>query len=315
MHRKEFSESWESRRIKRLFYGPTELRAGWRLLIFIAIALALLTVKDLIFAKAMHEVDKYTVFAIGDAVAFLVFLVASWIMAKLEGRRIADYGLPWQKMFGRQFWQGTVLGFGSITALLACLRIAGVFKFGAPAVHGAEIWKWAAFYCFLFLAVGFKEEFQYRGYAQFTLSTGIGWWPAALAWSLLFGFSHANKSGETIMGLFNATLFGLLSCVALRRTGTLWLMVGLHAAFDWGETYFYGVADSGQTLPGHLLESSFSGPAWLTGGSVGPEGSWICTLLLVTLGLILAAWFRENKYPNPETTSEPAVALPEQKKC
>jgi hypothetical protein len=39
-------------------------------------------------------------------------------------------------------------------------------------------------------------------------------------------------------------------------------------AFDWGETYFYGVADSGQTLPGHLLNSSSSGPAWLSDGTV-----------------------------------------------
>jgi hypothetical protein len=39
--------------------------------------------------------------------------------------------------------------------------------------------------------------------------------------------------------------------------------IGLHMAFDLGETYFYGVADSGQTLPGHLLNSSSSGPAWL----------------------------------------------------
>jgi uncharacterized protein len=69
-------------------------------------------------------------------------------------------------------------------------------------------------------------------------------------------------------------------------------------AFDWSETYLYGVADSGQVLPGHLLNSSSSGPAWLSGGTVGPEGSLLCTLLLLMLWLICAAWLREAKYPH-----------------
>ena len=67
-------------------------------------------------------------------------------------------------------------------------------------------------------------------------------------------------------------------------------------AFDWGETYFYGVPDSGQTLPGHLLSASSSGPAWLSGGSVGPEGSVLCTLLILAVWLICATWLREIKY-------------------
>jgi len=49
--------------------------------------------------------------------------------------------------------------------------------------------------------------------------------------------------------------------------------VGLHAAFDWGETFLFSVPDSGLVAPGHLLNTSLQGPVWLTGGSVGPEGS------------------------------------------
>ncbi len=93
--------------------------------------------------------------------------------------------------------------------------------------------------------------------------------------------------------------FGLLACLLLRRTGTLWMPIGLHMAFDWGETYFYGVANSGQTLRGHLLNSSSSGPAWLCDGTVGPEGSLLCTMLIVVVWLICAGWLREAKYPKP----------------
>ena len=59
------------------------------------------------------------------------------------------------------------------------------------------------------------------------------------------------------------------------------------------------LADSGQKLPGHLLNSSSSGPVWLSGGTVGPEGSLFCTLLIVGVWLICAGWLREIKYPKP----------------
>jgi len=131
----------------------------------------------------------------------------------------------------------------------------------------------------------------------FTLSAGIGFWPAAILSAAYFGYAHHGNSGEDWVGLFNAAAFGLLACFLLRRTGNLSMPIGLHLAFDWGERYFYGVADSGQTLPGHLLNSSSSGPAWLSGGTVGPEGSLLCTLLIVLVWLICAAWLREVKYP------------------
>jgi membrane protease YdiL (CAAX protease family) len=219
-------------------------------------------------------------------------------MAKFERRTVADYGLPWQRAFRRQFWQGVAMGFVGISALLGAMRAAGVFHVDSVALRGAAILKYAILWGFVFLAVAFFEEFSFRGYALFTLTTGVGFWPAALASSLLFGYVHHGNHGETWLGAFNAGFVGLLFCLMLRRTGDLWLPLGFHAAWDWGESYFYGVPDSGELVTGHLVNVSFSGPHWLTGGTVGPEGSWLCTLLLALLALILLAWLRETKYPN-----------------
>ena len=55
----------------------------------------------------------------------------------------------------------------------------------------------------------------------------------------------------------------------------------MHAGFDWTETFFYGVPDSGLLAQGHFLNSAFHGSPWLTGGSVGPEGSYIVFGVLV----------------------------------
>lgn len=286
-----------ARNLRWLFFNSYELRAGWRLLIFIAIVWAFLQAGNALIRTALRSADKDAVFLLSEAMVFFFSLAAAAIMGKIEHRTVADYGLPWRRMFRSQFWLGAAIGFAAITALLVVLRLAGVFHFGALALHGAEACKWAAIYALVFLIVALKEEFLLRSYAQFTLASGIGYWPAAIALSALFGYGHLGNSGENWAGALAAASFGVLLCLLLRRTGNLWMPIGLHMAWDWGESYFYGVPDSGVVLPGHLFNSSASGPAWLTGGTVGPEGSRLCLLLLVILAVIFNACFREVKFP------------------
>jgi uncharacterized protein len=283
--------------LHRVFYGSQQLRAGWRLLLFLAIVVALVNTSNFAVRRALHGADNTALFLVREVMDFMVFLFASWSMGRIEGRSIADYGLPWRRMFGLEFWQGAVLGFAAITGLLVAMRAVGVFSFGGIALHGANIGKWAALYAFVFVLVALREEFRARGYALYTLSEGVGFWPASILSAAFFGYSHHGNSGEDWIGLFNAGAFGLLACFLLRRTGNLWMPIGLHMTFDWGETYFYGVPDSGQVLPGHLLNSSFAGPTWLSGGTVGPEGSVLCPLLIVVVWAVCAAWLRETKYP------------------
>ena len=286
----------------RVFYGPSELRAGWRLFIFLAIVITLIYANNLIVRRLLHSADDTALFFVREVGDFLIFLLASWIMGNIEGRTIADYGLPRRRMFRVQFWQGALLGFAAITGLLVAMRVVGVFYFGRIGLHGADIWRWTIVYTFVFILVALREEFRARGYALFTLSAGIGFWPAAILSAAYFGYSHHGNSGEDWIGLFNAGAFGLLACFLLRTTGNLWMPIGLHAAFDWGESYSYGVADSGQALPGHLLNSSSSGPALLSGGTVGPEGSLLCTLLIVMVWLACSVWLRQVRYPNLATS-------------
>jgi membrane protease YdiL (CAAX protease family) len=281
--------------IRWLFYGRSELRAGWRLLIFLAIIFGLNAVKGVTDRMMARVMDKGTLFFTGEVLVFFIFLLGSWIMARIEGRKVADYGLPGSRAFRGQFWQGAVLGFVSVTVLLVALRIAGVFQFGGMGIHGIDIWKWGAVWGVAFLAVGLKEEFMFRGYAQFTLSTGIGFWPAAVLWSTLFGFGHLGNAGENWAGALAGVAYGLVSCLLLQRTGNLWMPIGLHAGWDWAETYFYGVADSGNISSRHVFNPSFSGPRWLTGGTVGPEGSLLCFVLLVAMWFVFAAWFRRER--------------------
>lgn len=93
-------------------------------------------------------------------------------MGCIEGRTIAQYGLPWREMFRGRFWQGVLLGFASITALLTSMRLADALHFGNIVLHGVEAGKWAVVYGLVFILVALKEEFFNRGYLLFSLTWG-----------------------------------------------------------------------------------------------------------------------------------------------
>jgi len=291
--------------VRKCFVGPTGIRAGWRLVIFLAMVASLITGLVLL-ARASHHTAanpsslEPRSLLWNELVAFVVILFASWVMSRIERRRVAEYGLPLRRAFRRQFWQGVVIGFLAITALLVCMRFAGVFRFGTIGVHGFELFKYAVLWGAAFLVVGLFEEFFFRGYALFTLTTGMTFWPSAVLLSAIFGLLHKGNSGENLVGALEAVAAGLLFCFLLRRTGDLWMPIGFHAAWNWGETFFYGVPDSGYPAKGHLFNPTFAGPVWLTGGSAGPEGSWLCIALLAILWIVFGLWLREKKYPNPD---------------
>lgn len=208
-----------------------------------------------------------------EAIRIAAAVAAGLFMSKTEERSFADYGLPWREAFGKRFWQGAAYGFGLLTLLMALMGAMGGFSFGGLALDPVAAIRYGALYAFGFLLVGFFEEGAFRGYMQATLAQEIGFWPAALALSIWFGLLHVHNSGEAKTGLLMAGCFGLLAAFSLRLTGNIWFAIGMHAAWDWGESYFYGVPDSGLTASGHLMAASLHGPVWLTGGSVGPEGS------------------------------------------
>src|SRR5262245_354026 len=287
---------------RRVLFGPSGLRAGWRLLLFFAIFYLLTATRNAVTSR-IGGLDSVALYVFNQATRFLFCLIASALMGRLEGRSIADYGLPWRQAFRLRFWQGMLIGFVALSALLGVMSLAGVFHLGSIAISGTDIWKWGVAYGVICLIIGFSEEFFYRGYVQYTAAMGIGFWPAAILLSGYFGFSHIGRATETWLGALNAGLGGLVLCLFLRRTGNLWLPIGFRTTFNWGQIYFYGVATSGVTVPGHLFNSSLSGPASLSGGTVGPEGSWLCTLMLVALALAFAATFRGRR-SEETTTSE-----------
>lgn len=235
---------------------------------------------------------------LGEAIGFAGVFVAAWIMALLEKRDFGVYGLPLRGTFGKKFWLGALLGMTEISVVVAAMAALGAYHFGAIAVHGAALVRWAALWAVVFVFVGLYEEFQFRGYLQFTTAQALTFWPAAVLLSIVFGIVHIGNTGESWVGVAGVVLTGLLWCFTLRRTGNLWLAVGMHAAFDFGETFVYSVPDSGLIFPGHLSNATIAGPDWLTGGSVGPEASVFDFVVLILFFFVIDRLYPAKPAPS-----------------
>ena len=298
-----------------IFRGPNGIRAGWRALIFLAIVAGLVAAVNFTIFLVLHFVYHRpphiqitssltpAASALGDGALFLFTAIAAVIMSRIERSKWGEYGLPLRFAFGRDFWIGILIGFLSISATLLAIFALHGFRLTGIAIHGQTLVLATLAWSGAFMLVGLGEEFAFRGYLQYTLTTGMGFWPAAIVLSALFGLAHAGNPGESKVGLLSVVLFALLFCFILRRTGNLWWAVGFHAGWDWGQTFFYGVPDSGLAAYHNLFNCSFSGPVWLTGGSVGPEASIFTPIVLLIVGVLFSRVHRENRY---EVLGKPA---------
>jgi hypothetical protein len=133
-----------------------------------------------------------------------------------------------------------------------------------------------------------------------------GFWSAAWVTSAYFGYMHVSNPGETWIGIFAAAFIGFVFCVSVRLTGSAWWAIGCHAGWDWGETYFYGTADSGLSPQGSYLTSSPAGnPLW-SGGAVGPEGSLLVLAAILLLLVLVLVYSRLST----RLQSAPAAVMP-----
>jgi uncharacterized protein len=287
-----------------IFLNSRGLRSGWRLLIFVAIIYVCFQVVSFISARFERPGPislTSTSMLVHEGIFLVVVLVAAGLMAIFEQRSLADYFLPWRRMaFGSRFWWGAIWGWLALSALLFAIHLDHGFLLGHVALAGSKIPGDAVLWALAFTLVGLSEEFTFRGYALYTLTTGIGFWPAAFLLSGAFGAVHLGNPGEDWAGALAAFFIGLFFCFTVRRTGNLWFAIGLHSMWDYAETFLYSVPNSGLMAKGHLLASSFHGPRWLTGGRVGPEGSVLVFVVIGILFLVFHRIYPRAEFPTPE---------------
>ncbi len=306
------SEPQEPSTLHTIIFGDEGLRAGWSLLIFLVLLFLFFSAYAGILLYLHHGmtppprphlISPLMVYR-PDGVQFLIVLLASWIMSRIERRPLAAYGLGSTPLALPQLFSGLITGFTALSLLVGILWKLHLLDFNSRLLSSANAWHYAFIWLGGFLIVAFAEEYMMRGYLQSTLARGLtsiyrtfltpdysrplGFWTAALILSILFGLGHSGNIGESPLGLLSAALAGLIFCLALWRTGSLWWAIGFHCTWDWAQSYLYGVADSGGIIAGRLFDTTPNGTPILSGGATGPEGSiYVLPVLAVVVIIIL----------------------------
>ena len=298
--------------LRRAFFGPRGLRAGWRFILYNVLTI-LVSLPFALWMKAHFHLGEETPFTIELLILIeVVYLGASFVamavMAKIERRRFADYGVPLRRAFGGRFWEGTVWGVGTLAAIaLAVAALGGLSLAGMRT--GPEVLRAGLLWLLGCTLIGFYEEISFRGYQLATLADGMGFWPGATLLSLYFGWilHYLEKSNETVMDGINVSLVALFFCFAVRATGDVWFAAGWHVTFNFASFFVLGSPNTafGGPVEPHLLVSTFAGPQWLTGGPTGLEASAIATVAFLALFPLVAWRFRRAAGATAAATSRP----------
>jgi membrane protease YdiL (CAAX protease family) len=243
---------------------------------------------------------------------FLFLAIATWIMSRIERRPLAAYGSGGPRRIWN-FSSGCLSGVICLSALAGCLWASGLLVFDGRLLNGSAILQWGVIWAVGFLTVALAEETSLRAYLQFTVTRGLagiygvwfksehrwtlGFWTAAAILACIEMSNHSFNPGESPMGLASVGLFAMMMWFSLWRTGSLWWALGFHAAWDWAESFLFGVADSGLTYKGCLLASHPSGTPILSGGSAGPEGSLLVIPALALAVIILMRTTSRSEWP------------------
>ena len=319
---------------RSLFFDAHGLHPFWALLLYLAIVLTPRLLLGL--ATRMSDAGQPQpsgviqisplVAALNEWPLFGFVFFATWIMSRLEDRSPLDYGLSPKPRSVRRIVLGGVSGLLCMALLIGILWTTHHLTFDGVLLRPLPALTYGLAWAVDFLGVGLFEEFLFRGYLQFTLArclagvirrvapasrqaTTIGFWAAAIVISFGFGLVHGGQPGESPIGLLCAGLAGLAFAFSLWRTGTLWWAIGFHAAWDWAQSYLFGVADSGTVSTGHLLASHPSGAVLLSGGATGPEGSVFVLPVVLLIALLIAFTLRRETTSGEAHTTDASQAF------
>lgn len=276
---------------KRFWLGSDGLRSGWAIALFFVILAVTVVVLGHIAYVFHHPLNLGQTLAplhliVTEAVLCCGAVVATVLVGLADRRPWLSYGL--RSRHGLAQWaQGALCGIATVAVIMGVLYFSHAATISLSGLGVAALLRSGVLWAVAFCLVAATEELTFRGLPFFRLLRGHHPLLAAGVVSVLFGCAHLSNHGESVIGIVQDVAFGLVACLAVWRTGSLWWALGLHAAWDWSETFLFGTADSGLTATGHLLTSHAIGPAWLSGGSVGPEGSVIVFPALALLVVVI----------------------------
>ena len=223
---------------------------------------------------------------VGVLVAYFVYRAYVRFVEKRTATELSGKGAP------RELGVGMLLGFGLVSVCIGLLWLLGDY-------HVAGIGVWTTLFVLLANngAGAFVEEVLLRGVVFRISEEKLGTWIALAISAVLFALLHLASANATVTSVIVVGLEGgVLLSAAYVLTRRLWLAIGIHFAWDFSQDYLFGVS---RGVDG-LVQGRITGPALLSGGSAGLEGSSLALILcLIASAYLLARAARKGTFVKP----------------
>ncbi len=212
-------------------------------------------------------------------VAVPAALGASWVMMSVvESRSLAALGLV-RARFLPDTALGLLIGAALIGSVIGLLTITGSVSWSVDPAAGSGWPRWLLRMCLILGLAAFLEEILFRGYPFQVLGERAGPATAIGVTSVVFGAAHLPNPGVGGVALLNTAMAGILLGIAYWRTFSIWLVTGIHFAWNGVMSLVADLPVSGLDFGSSGIRASVSGPTIWTGGAYGPEGGLALTLV------------------------------------
>jgi membrane protease YdiL (CAAX protease family) len=254
-------------------------RVAWRLVAF-AVAFVLL---QGIAEAVLGPVGRWVTRAMGTPVPLYPWTtLGGAVGATVVLWRVVDQR-PWSAVgLGPGAWAPRALGWGAAVGAAAIgatalgLGMVGALRFEPMPAASAGAWGGAALRVLLVLApAALWEEVVFRGVLYEVADEAGGARVARWSTSVAFGLVHAANPGAGVRTLAAVMLAGWLLARVREHTGSLPAAWCAHLAWNWIMAAGLHVPVSGLPFDTPGYRAVLEGPAWLTGGSWGPEGGGV----------------------------------------
>jgi membrane protease YdiL (CAAX protease family) len=218
---------------------------------------------------------------VGVLIAFLIMIATlatyAGFVRVIERREVAELSFAGA---APEFGSGFALG-----VLLFALTMLVLFSLGLVDISAAGGWQALGYPLLDALIAAVTEEVLMRGVLFRIVEENLGSWIALALSAAAFGALHAFNPGATLTSSIAIALeAGVLLAAVFMVTRRLWMVIGLHTAWNFTEGGIFGASVSGGDAHG-MLASHFHGPDVLTGGAFGPEASIVAVLICLAAGV------------------------------